>query len=188
MAVERKLKGINFIGTLDAFTREYGVDRRARLVESLDGELGEAVRLGTILASAWFPASWYAALLTAIVDEVGGGTRTVHRLAKEAVAADFRTLFKIVRLFLTPQKALQQSMRVSSRYIDGGKIEVVEARDGLYHARLSEYYGYSRLMWWDFVGGVEAVLEGIGAENLTPKILSGGADGDHHLEFVMRWR
>ncbi|MCA9605319.1 MAG: DUF2378 family protein [Myxococcales bacterium] len=187
MSEQRKLKGINFTGTLDALAREHGPEVRARVEHELRGEVGEALRHRTILASGWYPASWYAAILEAIVAEVDGDDSTVRILSREAVKADFATLFRIVRLFLSPQKALLQSMRVSSRYVDGGEIEVVEAQDGGVHYRFREYHGYTRLMWWDFIGGIEGVLETLGAKNITSRMLDGGGDGDHHCELQIRW-
>lgn len=185
---ERKLKGINFIGTIDALGREHGMAARESVVAALEGEVGEAVRHGSIVSSGWYPASWYDALLRTILKEVDGDAATARALSREAVKADFQTLFKIVRLFLTPHRALQQSMRISSRYIDGGVIEVVGADDGFMHLKMREYYGYSRLMWWDFIGAVEGVLENIGAEDISARFVAGGGDGDDHLEVVLRWR
>ena len=188
MATERKLKGINFVGTIDALGREHGDETRAAVVAALEGEVGEAIRSGAILASGWYPAAWYDALLRAIVKEVRGDATTVRTISREAVKVDFKTLFKVVRLFLSPQRALQQAMRISGRYVDGGEIDVVEAKDGFMHLRFREYRGYSRLMWWDFIGGVEGVLDGIGAEDITARFITGGGDGDHHLEVMLRWR
>ncbi len=187
VTVERKLKGINFIGTLKALEREHGAATRERVEKRLDGEVGESVRHGALVSSGWYPASWYAQVLRAIVDETRGDEGTIRSLSNRAVSADMRTLFKIVRLFLSPERALQQSMRMSSRYIDGGEIEIVEAGPGHIHYRFREYHGYDRLMWWDFVGGIEAVLENIGARELTTRVIEGGQDGDHHLEIVFRW-
>src|SRR5690606_3390320 len=130
---ERKLKGINFLGTLKALEREHGRDVRERVERSLDGELGESLRHGALVASGWYPASWYRALLACIVRETRGDEGMVRRLSNAAVSADMKTLFRIVKLFLTPERALQQSMRISSRYIDGGEIEVVAVGTGHIH-------------------------------------------------------
>ncbi|RLB48513.1 MAG: hypothetical protein DRJ42_23040 [Deltaproteobacteria bacterium] len=187
MAAELKLKGINFNGTLGAFAEHYGDEARASLLASLEGEIGEALRGGMIIASGWYPASWYGALLAAIVDQVGGGDDTARTLAREAVKADFQTLFKVVRLFLSPEKAAQQAMRVSKRYVDGGVIEVVSQEHGEVQYRFREYHGYTRLMWRDFIGGIEGVLENMGAEDLRNRIITGGNDGNDHLDVAFRW-
>lgn len=185
---ERKLKGINFSGTLGALERRHGPDARAEVEARLPGVVGDRLRTGSLLASGWYPASWYDALLRTITEQVSTEPHEVRALAREAVRADFQTLFRIVRLFMSPQFALQQSMRVSRRYVDGGTIDVVEARDGLIHYRFSDYGGYTRLMWLDFVGGIEGVLETLGAREPTARFLDGGGDGDDHLEVLIRWR
>ena len=188
MTTERKLKGINFLGTLKTLGKQHGPEVQKRVEARLPGELGETFRHGALLASGWYPASWYGQLLDAIVAETRGDASSVRMLSREAVAADFKTLFKVVRLFMTPQSALKQSMRVSRRYIDGGDIEVVDAGDGHIHYRFRDYHGYSRLMWWDFIGGIEGVLTNLGAEDMTARIIEGGDDGDPTLGVMLRWR
>jgi hypothetical protein len=184
---ERRLKGINFVGTLKALERARGVEVRRAVEAHVAGDAGEALRTGAVVANGWYPASWYAALLASIVHVTNEGEGFVASLARDAVRADFQTLFKIVRLFISPQFALEQSLRVSRRYIDGGEIEIVGASTGHVHYRMSEYHGYTRLMWRDFVGGIEGVLETMGCRELTAHIRAGGADGEHQLEVELRW-
>lgn len=188
LSTERRVKGINFTGTLRALEREHGEDVRERVQQRLEGEVGDTLRHGGIVANGWYPASWYAALLRRIVRETDGDENTVRALSRSAVSADFKSIFKVVRLFLSPAVALQQSMRVSSRYVDGGVVEVMDAGPEHVHYFFREYHGYSRLMWWDFLGGIESVLEDLGARDLTVRIAGGGRDGDSHCEVVMRWR
>lgn len=185
---ERKLKGTNFTGTLAALERLHGRATREAVERRVPGDAGECLRTGALLPSGWYPASWYDALLSTIADTAGATPSRVRDIAREAVRADFQTLFRVVRIFLSPQRALQQSLRVSRRYIDGGDIEIVEAERGIVHYRFREYHGYTGLMWQDFMGGVEAVLELAGAEELTSRVISGGEDGDSELEVVFRWR
>lgn len=185
---ERRLKGINFVGTLKALERAKGIEARRAVETDLRGEAGEALRTGAVVANGWYPASWYAALLASIVHVTGEGEGLVASLSRDAVRADFQTLFKIVRLFISPQFALEQSLRVSRRYIDGGEIEVVDVSPTHVHYRMREYHGYTRLMWRDFIGGIEGVLETMGCRELTSQILAGGGDGQHHLELQLRWQ
>ncbi|MBX3271036.1 MAG: hypothetical protein KF729_12295 [Sandaracinaceae bacterium] len=187
MAAERKLKGINFVGTLEALARTHGAEARARVEARLRGDAGELVRGRAVVASGWYPAAHYAALLDAIVAELRDED-AVRALSREAVKADFATLFRIVRLFMSPEKALQQSMRISSRYIDGGDVSVVDVGERFIHYRFRDYHGYTRRMWWDFIGGIEGVLETLGVEDIRSRVVAGGQDGDDSLELIVRWR
>ena len=82
--------------------------------------------------------------------------------------------------------AIEHALKRSG--LDGGEIEVVSAGDGHIHYRFREYHGYTRLMWWDFIGGIEGVLSNLGAEDMTARVIAGGEDGDAHMEVVLRWR
>ena len=66
MTTERKLKGINFLGTLKTLGKQHGPEVQKRVEARLPGELGETFRHGALLASGWYPASWYGQLLDAI--------------------------------------------------------------------------------------------------------------------------
>src|SRR5689334_23031813 len=137
MADERKLKGVNFRGTMSALERKHGKDVLARALARVQGEAGTALRDGSVLAGGWYPASWYASLLSAIVDETSGGEKIALELSKDAVRNDMETLFRILSLFVSPQFALHNAVKVLRRYVDGGTVEVVEARDGHMHFRFT---------------------------------------------------
>ncbi|MFK7985024.1 MAG: hypothetical protein AB8I08_03260 [Sandaracinaceae bacterium] len=184
---ERKLKGLNFRTILAALEKQHGEDARAHVEASVTGELRQTLEFGGILVSAWYPASWYGELLGCIATEIGGGAQTIRGLSRDALKSDFKTVFRVMRLFFSPELAAAQSRRVAARYIDGGHIDVVSAEPGRMHYRLTEFPGYSHLMWWDFIGGVEGVLVSMGAETLSVNLLNGGQDGDDHMEFVLRW-
>lgn len=185
--METRFKGTNFVGTLAAFEREQGEEARAELVAGLGGELGDALRTGALVTSGWYPASWYAELWRAIEGRIGGGTETARRLSSEAVKHDLKTLFRVMKLVLSPKRALTQSVRMARRYVEGGELELLEVRDDLMHYRLTGYHGYTALMWWDFIGGVEGTLESIGAREVESERVSGGGDGDTGIEFIVRW-
>lgn len=187
MAASRKLKGLNFHATLQAFERQHGRAARDRVESSLEGELRDTVQYGGFIVSTWYPADWYGELLEHISTEIGGGSQGIRMLAREAMKSDFQTVFRLMRLFFTPELAAAQSRRVAQRYIDGGHIEVVSAEAGRMHYALTDFPGYTHLMWWDFIGSVEGVLENMGAQNLHASRLNGGQEGDDHIEFVLRW-
>lgn len=186
--LERKLKGVNFHGTLRALERKFGADTLARVKARIAGDAGQALRTGAIVTGGWYPASWYDAVLLAIEQELDGERGICRELARLAVTEDFATLFKVISLIVSPNSALVNATRVAGRYIDGGKITVLDAREGQIHFRFEEFNGYTRRMWEDFVGGIEAVVDMMKVHRLPTRILSGGDDGSATLELIVRYQ
>jgi hypothetical protein len=184
---ERKLKGVNFHGTLKAVGRLYGPETLARVEQRIDGEAGDAVRAKAVVTAGWYPASWYDAVLRAIEAEFPGERRICRDVARAAVTDDFATLFKIISLVFAPETALKTATKVAARYVDGGTITLVKNEDGVLQFKFDEYFGYTGRMWEDFIGGMEAILDLMKVDRLPTRILSGGGDGDK-LEVVRRFR
>jgi hypothetical protein len=152
-------KGTNIRGTLQSIERMRGVGACERVIANTHGELGDALRHGGILTSAWYPIAWHDAFLRAVEETFPEEPRVIRTLSADAVKSDFSTLFKLLRLVASPAFALTNATRVMSRYYDGGRITVVEARDGYIHYRFDAYEGFTPRIWEDVVGGMEGVLD-----------------------------
>lgn len=185
--LERKLKGVNFHGTLRALERRHGEGVARRVREHIEGDAGPALRDGAIVSGGWYPASWYDALLASIERELPGERSICRDLAHAAVQDDFATIFRVISLFVSPESALVNATRVTSRYVDGGTIRVVEAREGEVRFRFEEFHGYTRRMWADFVGGMEAIVDLMRVERRPTQVIAGGQDGDATFEVVIRY-
>lgn len=185
---ERRLKGVNFHGTLRALLRRHGPQVHERVREGVKGPGGAALRDGAIVSNGWYAASWYDALLAAIEAELPTEPRVCRDLSRAAVVEDFSTLFRVISFVVSPNSALTNATRVLTRYVDGGHVRVVDAREGHIHFAFDEFHGYTRRMWDDFLGGVEAVVDLMRVERLPTRVLGGGADGDPHFEIVIRYQ
>lgn len=183
---EARLKGVNFHGTLGALERRFGKEAVERVKQRTRGDGGDALRTGAIVTGGWYPAHYYDALLEAIELEFPAVRGIVHDLSYEAVTNDFQTLFKVVSLVARPEWALQGASRVMTRYVEGGHVEVREAREGLVHFQFSDFHGYTRRMWEDFVAGLEAVIDMMRVRRLPTKIVSGGTETPS-CEVVIRY-
>ncbi|MDQ3032060.1 MAG: hypothetical protein M3Y87_06565 [Myxococcota bacterium] len=183
---ERKLKGVNFRGTLRALERRAGAEGAERVRARVAGEAGEALRCGAIMPNGWYAASWYDALLVAIEDEHPGEQAIVRDLARAAVTEDFSTLFKIISLVATPQMAVANTTRVLQRYVDGGTARLIESREGMLHYVFDGFDGYTARMWEDFVGGMEAVLDLMKVERRQTRVIGAG-DGPR-CEVILRYQ
>ncbi|AKF07165.1 hypothetical protein [Sandaracinus amylolyticus] len=188
---ERRLKGVNFHGTLRALERRYGDDVLARVRARVEGPGGVALRDGEVVTNGWYPASWYDALLASIEREIpsrASDEGVCRELSRAAVVEDFSTLFRVISLVVSPRSALVNATRIVSRYVDGGRITVIDAREGHIHFAFDEFHGYTRRMWDDFLGGIEAVIDLMRLTRLPSRVISGGQDGDARFEVVIRYQ
>jgi hypothetical protein len=177
------LKGINFRGVLLAVEREHGKATAGNVLERVSGEGGESLRTGELVAGGWYPAAYYDALLKAVEEE----GLDVRALAKAAIVHDFATLMRLFSFFISPEFALKNTVKVLSRYVQGGKVEVVDARSGRVHFRFQEFYGYTPRMWQDFLGGMDAVFQLMKVKSSVVRVLRGGKAGDDHFEVLLTY-
>lgn len=178
-------KGTNIQGILGTVGRVHGEPVRARVLASIAGEGGEALRLGAVVSSGWYPVAWHDATLRAIEETFPAQRHVVRELAYEAVKNDFQTLFKVVSLVASPNFALANATKVMARYYDGGRVSVIEAREGFVHFRFDEYYGFTPRVWEDVHGGLAGIIDLMGVIREPFDVL--GAQGAK-AEIIARYK
>ena len=185
-APEARVKGVNFHGTLGALERRFGKSVLERVKARTKGDGGHALRTGAIVTGGWYPAHYYDALLEAIELELPTVPGLAHDLSYDAVTNDFQTLFRFISLVATPEWALQGATRVMTRYVEGGRVDVRESREGLVHLSFSGFHGFTKRMWEDWLGGLESVIDMMRVRRLPTKIVSGGGESST-CEVVIRY-
>lgn len=180
---ELQLKGINFRGVILAIEREHGKPRSEAVLRRIPGRAGESLRNGEVVAGGWYPASHYDALLESAEKE----GLDVRKLATAAIVHDFSTLFRLFSFLISPEFALKNTVKVLNRYVQGGKVVVVDARQGRVHFRFEEFFGYTPRMWEDFLGGLEAIFQLMKVRGPQMRVLRGGKQGDAHFEVVITY-
>lgn len=183
MSTELLLKGINFRGVILAIEREHGEPRCARVLSRIPSPAGDSLRNGEVVAGGWYPASYYDALLKAAEEEA----LDVRKLATAAIVHDFSTLFRLFSFLISPEFALKNTVKVLNRYVQGGKVTVVDARQGRVHFRFEEFFGYTPRMWEDFLGGLDAIFQLMKVRGAHMRVLRGGKEGDAHFEVVITY-
>lgn len=152
-------KGTNIHGVLGAVLRMDGEEAHARVVEAIAGEAGDAFRHGSVVSSGWYPVAWHDAVLAAVEAGFPGRRFAIREHTREAAKYDFNTIFKFTRLVASPSLALPISVKVMSRYYDGGHVSIPDVSEGLVHFRFERYHGFTPRIWEDLVGGIEGVFE-----------------------------
>lgn len=168
-----RARGVSFRSLLVQLERRGGRPLVERVLTGIGGEVEHALRTGAVVANAWYPVDWYDALLASAEREGVSARVLVH----EGVAHDFRTIFKVVSLVVSPSAALANAVKVMARYWDGGRVVVREAREGLVRLGFEEYVGFTPRAWEGVAGGIEAVLALLGAQQMAVDVrpATGGA-------------
>jgi hypothetical protein len=72
-----------------------------------------------------------------------------------------------------------------ARYYDGGRLSVVEAREGFVHFRFDDYHGFTSRVWEDVHGGLAGILDLLGVIREPFDVL--GAQGAK-AEIIARYK
>ncbi|MEW5847605.1 MAG: hypothetical protein AB2A00_02285 [Myxococcota bacterium] len=184
---ELKVKGANFLSVMAALKTLRGETAVTAVTNGMLTPGGEALRLGTLLASGWYPASWYRDLLDAIRGLPAGGDALVVAVSKEGIRRDVGGIYKLVFKLMSPQTLLTQSSKALRMYYDRGECQILESRDGFVRASYRGFVGFNRVMWLDTRAASELLLELSGAKGLHLRVVSGGGDGDAHMDVEASW-
>lgn len=71
-------------------------------------------------------------------------------------------------------------------YWKGGTVQLTHLQAGQGGLRFAQWAGFSRLVWEDIMGGVEAILGLCGAKNTRCRLARLPEDAET-LEFELRW-
>jgi hypothetical protein len=180
-----RLKGTSFHGVLNAVEKRFGRAERERAVTLVAEPTRGMLETGEILTGGWYDAQHYDALLAGMEAAFPHQPLLLRKLSHDAITHDFSTLFRFVRLVLSPESALANAVKVTSRYVEGGTIRVLSSTEGQMHFRFEDYVGYTRRMWDDFLGGMEAILDLMKVQRLPSRVVEGG-DGPT-FEVILRY-
>lgn len=166
-----RTRGLNFTGTLGAVARRYGRATAERVAARVEGEAGELLRQRAFATTRWYSVEWYDQLLEAIERELPNEPDVCREISRAGATEDLNTIFKAISFVASPDFALVNATRVASMYFDGGRISVLDARPGRIHFRFEAFHGFTRRLWADFVGGMEAVIDLLNLERLPTEVV-----------------
>jgi hypothetical protein len=179
-------KGSNFTGLLRAVGERGGTQANEQVLPHLPQRVAEAIRYGQVVAVGWYPVEWYAALHSAIDHVLGGGPEMARALGRDATLADFTSLHRAVARMLKIETVFGQAPRLMKLYWKGGLIECPEVSSGYGRLSFSGWHGFTRLIWEDLAGSIEAILTLCRAEDVTCSSF-GSMDAVHKLEIHVTW-
>ena len=159
----------------------------ADALAALPPDLGNRIKAGTLLTGNWYPLTWYLEMHRAARKVTGAGPELARTLGFENTMDDLKGVYRIFIKMLSPQFVISKSTFLFNAYYDTGKMEVVDAVERSARARWTGCAGFDQNLWQDVIGGSEAGMVLSGAKDIHIDIVSGGKDGDDHLEVHARW-
>jgi hypothetical protein len=177
MAQEAQGKGLQFRSFVRSMQRLRGEAAVNAMLGLLSGDLADALRLQTIVTGGWYPVAWYRQLHPAAQKATGEGHDLIRAIARDSVRDDFRGVYRLIPMVLSPQGIFRRAPLVARLYWDIGKVTVTDARDRHARAEFVGFHGFDENVWVDFTAGVVGVLELCGAKNVRQHVIAGGKDG-----------
>lgn len=187
---ELNVKGTAFRQVLDTYREVEGEAFHAEVIAKIPGPGGEAIRTGTLLASAWQPMAWYRALLHT-GSELRSGLPFALAIGRRSAERDIGTVHRMIFRVISVETMVKQIPRILGLYFDGGRgvmeSAIVETNErGTFKVAFSEFWGFDEYVWMDFVGGCEAMLAATGKKNARARIVRGGRADDALIELSYR--
>ena len=171
-----ELKGQGFRGLLEMLRKQHGEETLQRVTALLtNGDFRELVRGQGLMATGWYPLSWYAQLHEAIAQVQPGTART---LGKAAAREDVNTVFRFVLSLASPARLASLGSRIFATFLRGAVVSVQPQGEKLVVITFANCAGASEDVWLDFEGSIEAFVELSGAKgcqvrHTTPSDSSG---------------
>jgi len=147
----------------------------------------QAIHYGQLVPGGWYPVSWYAELLAAIVKTTNGGIDAIRNVARACVDHDIRGVYRFLVEHLNPGTVVTIYGKLFPRYYTPGKVTVERDSDTHFALRVQGCLGFTALMWQEIYASGKHLLTLSGASNIRHRMVEGGKDGDTHMIVEARW-
>jgi hypothetical protein len=186
--MEPQVKGNAFRTIEQCFTELYGEQAHQAALKLLPEPLRHHFERKLLLASNWYPISWYRETFAAYRAAQHAGTDLPKEIGRRGVRRDMSSVYK--QLFLkmvSPQALLGLSQRLFKNYYDTGEMRIAQSRHGYVHATWTGCEGWDENLWAELAGFCEVLLEMAGAKHVRLRVMKGGRTGDSACEMEAHW-
>jgi hypothetical protein len=186
--MEPQVKGNAFRTIEQCFTELCGEEARAAALKLMSEPLRNSFEQKLLLASTWYPITWYRDTFAAYREAQHAGTELPREIGRRGARRDMRGVYKQLLLkMVSPQALLGLSQRLFKSYFDTGLMEIREGRSGYVHATWTGCQGWDENLWAELAGSCEALLELAGAKHVRLRVIKGGRTGDSDCEMEAHW-
>lgn len=182
-----RVKGTAFRSVLAAAGDLRGPEFVEQVKAKIPGAAGDAIRLGGVVSSGWYPVAWFAALYGTIV-RLSGEKDFAREVGRASTRRDAGSVLRVFFRVLTIPMLLGQAGRVFKMFFEGcdARIEIVSSKHVI--VRWSGCHGFDRNVWLDQLGTCEELFALHGGRDLSIEVIAGGNDGDSTMVMEGKWR
>ncbi|HWA78464.1 MAG TPA: hypothetical protein VG937_39280 [Polyangiaceae bacterium] len=186
--MEPQVKGNAFRTIEQCFTEICGDEAREAALKLLSEPLRRNFERKLLLASNWYPISWYRDTFAAYRESQRAGVELPREIGRRGARRDMSSVYKQLLLkMVSPQALLGLSQRLFKNYFDTGLMQIQQSRDGYVHAAWTGCDGWDENLWAELAGSCEVLLEMAGAKHVRLRVIKGGRTGDNSCEMEAHW-
>jgi hypothetical protein len=147
----------------------------------------EAFDRGGIVASGWYPLSWYRDLHLAARRGTASEAGLAWQIGRESTRRDLNGIYRVFLRVLSPSFVLSGAARIFETYYRPGALRLDESRPGFARITLMRCHGFNMDVWSDVCGACEVALELTGCKGVRLRAEKGARDGDTEATLVAWW-
>ena len=183
---EIEVKGLAFVNVLAAIEEVRGDVFRKRVIDAMPNDSRSALRLGSVLATGWYPVRWYRELFGAAV-AASREPSLPRELGRVSVRRDVKGVHRLLFRIMSVETLQAQGARFFKSYYKPTEVRVerVDRRSARVH--YAQCIGFDRNIWQEQLGGVEELLASCGVTSPRVLVLAGGGDQDTDMDLESRW-
>jgi hypothetical protein len=187
MASEPQVKGVAFRSVYASLGKLRGEAVQRALLETVNEELRHGFAYRSIVPGGWYAIELYKELLRGIRSATGESKELVYEIGRQCTRDDMSGIYSVIAKLISPQSLWSLSQRVFSSYYSVGTVKMTETRNGYSHAAWTNCKGFDENMWTEVLGSCVQLLEIGGAKDVCIRVLSGGRNGNDHMEAAAHW-
>jgi hypothetical protein len=184
---EIQAKGLTFASVLGALDDLRGPAFRQRVLDALPEESGSALKLGSVIASGWYPIRWYRELFKAALSE-SGDLDFAREIGRASVRREIKGVHRLLFKVISVDTLQQHGARFFKAYFHPTTVTTERVGPGVGRTRYSKCVGFDKNLWHEQLGCIEELLVQSGVKLPRIRIVAGGGEDDGFAEFETRWR
>ncbi len=187
MASEPQVKGVAFRSVYGSLGALRGAAAQRAALQAVSEGLRHGFTYRSIVPGGWYGIELYKELFRGIRSSTGEGKELVHEIGRQCTRDDMSGIYSALAKLISPQSLFSLSQRVFSSYYSMGNVMLSESRAGYSQAVWSKCQSFDENMWTEVLGSCVQLLEIGGAKHVRIRVLSGGLDGNDHMEAAAHW-